>query len=308
MQITLEKTCELLSNYDNIRIVCHKFPDGDTIGSAYALCMALRKLGKTAGVFCVDEISPKFAYFTDACPEIDFEIQKNVCVDVADRSLIGTDIEKIDLIIDHHASHREFSDNLYLKNNASNAENIIDIINILGVEWDPAMASAVYTGISTDTGCFRFPNTTPASLRAAADMIELGAESSKINTAFFETKSKIRIEVEGKLLNGIEYFFDGQVAFAYIGDDILSIDGITEDDLDGISSLPRAIEGVKVGATLRKRPDGYKISVRTDSVINASAICEKFGGGGHKGAAGCNINADIDKAKSLLLDAIKDQL
>ncbi len=308
-KVNIEEACELLKSYNNIMVAFHRFPDGDAIGSAYALCMALRKLGKQARPVCVSEISERYSFFTDACMATTLAADERlVTVDVADYKLLGMELGQADLAIDHHTSHREFADNLLLCSTASAAEIVRKLIDGLGVEWDKNMANAIYTGICTDTGCFKFRNTTPETLRAAADMIELGADHSYINTLFFDTKSKLRIEVEKRVLNNIEYFEEGKIALVRIDEDILSLPGLCEDDLDGISALPRSIEGVDIGITLRKNNSGYKISVRASARADASAVCAECGGGGHKGAAGCTVETDFDDAKGIILAAAKKEL
>lgn len=308
-RISVNEACELLRSYNNIMIAFHRFPDGDAIGSAYALCMALRKLGKQARPVCVSEISERYSFFTDECMATTLAADERlVTVDVADYKLLGMDLGNADLAIDHHESHQEFADNLLLCNKASAAEIVREVIDGLGVEWDAKMASAIYTGICTDTGCFKFRNTTPETLRAAADMIELGADHAYINTLFFDTKSKLRIEVEKRVLNNIEYFEEGKIALIRIDDDILSLPDLCEDDLDGISAIPRSIEGVDIGITLRKNNSGYKISVRASARADASAVCAVCGGGGHKGAAGCTVESCFDEAKEIILAAAKKEL
>ncbi len=173
---------------------------------------------------------------------------------------------------------------------------------------DPDTAAALYTAISTDTGCFRYGSTTAATLRAAAELVELGVDNGKLNRVLFEIKSPARAKLEGEVQRRIALFCAGRVGLVKIDADMIREMGITDDDLDGISSMPRNIEAVEVGVTNTQRAEGCKISVRSGPSEDASAICRRFGGGGHKAAAGCVIQGDIDEAGRMLVDAAQEEL
>lgn len=145
------------------------------------------------------------------------------------------------------------------------------------------MANCIYTGLCTDTGCFQYSNVTSHTLRVAADMIDLGADAYRINRRMFGTKSKGRIAMEREVLDSLTYAMDGKIALIAVTSEMLARTGALESELDGLSSLPREIEGVQVGITLREKPGGFKVSLRTVEKIDASQICSAFGGGGHAG-------------------------
>ena len=203
-----------------------------------------------------------------------------------------------------------FSDATLLDADAAAASEIMyDLLGQMGVEITAQIADCLYTGIATDTGCFRFANTTARSHITAAWLMEAGARASELNARLFESKKPQRVEAERLALNNLEYYFDGRCALIYLTrEDILS-SGVAPSDLEDLTSLPRAIEGVEVGLTLRQQPGGsYKISVRTTDEVDACAIAKRLGGGGHVRAAGCELMGNLDNAKAAVLAEVKKEL
>lgn len=314
MKITLNEAAEILLQKDNILILTHKSPDGDTIGSGYALCMALRQFGKKANVVCSDEFSRKYDYITKQIEVQEFEPEFIVSVDVADAKLLGDKLsvyaDKVDLCIDHHGSNTGFAKKSYVEADAAAAAQVIkNLLELMNVKIDRNIANAVFTGICTDTGCFRYPSTTAETYRAAADMIDCGADYATINRVMFDTKSRARIELERMALESIEFFAGGKGSLICITNEMFEKSGAEEGDSEGISSLPRQVEGVIVGVTMREKEDGsYKISVRTSGEVDASEICANFGGGGHKAAAGCVIDDEFENARNKLIKAVSSAI
>lgn len=314
MTISLGKVAQELNKNDYFYILTHQYPDGDTLGSACAICKTLQKIGKKAKIINNDDIPSKYKYlFNNIIPE-DFDFRYIISVDVADTSLLGEGLykykDKIDLKIDHHLNGTEFSKISYIDSSAAaTAEIIYDLINDMEVKIDKDIANSIYTGISTDTGCFKYMNATPKTHIIAAKVIELGADHYLINKIMFDTKSKDRFELEKLVVNSIKYFCDSKCAFIYITNEMLIKVSINnESDLEGFASIPRKIEGVLVGVTLREKENGiFKISVRTDGNINASKICAKLGGGGHIAAAGCTLSGSTDSIEQKILEAIKNE-
>lgn len=310
MRITVDKAAKLLLNRDCFLILCHMSPDGDTIGSASALCRALRTLGKKVNMTCSDNIPKQYGYLVEDLAEMEFTPEYIVTTDVASTSLLGDRLniykDDIFLAIDHHPSNTMFAQHTLLcPEAAATAEIIHELIEELDVDVDKPIADAIYTGISTDTGCFRYANTTVQTHLVAAEMIGYGADNAYINRLMFETKSMNRIKLEQMALNTIEYYFENHCAVLSITRDMLHISGADETELDGVSSIPRQIEGVEVGVTLREKNDGViKVSLRTAGHMDASALCKQFGGGGHKRAAGCLFECSIEEAKKQLVEAI----
>lgn len=312
--ITLESAAKMLLSKDKILILTHRSPDGDTIGSGYALAMALRKLGKNVKVDCTDPFPEKYSYFTDKLEKLEFDEEFVVSVDIADTKLLGEKLsdyaDKIDLCIDHHGSNTKYAKEYYVEASAAAAAQVIaKLIRLMNVEFDKDIANAIYTGITTDTGCFRYTNVTAETHRIAADMIDCGAESGMINRLMFETKSRSRLEIERRVMDSIQFYLDGRCAIAYATIDMMKESGAVDNDMEGVSSLPRQIEGVMAGITLReKNNDKFKVSVRTTDELDASAICANFGGGGHKAAAGCMITGTLNEAIEQIIEVVRQAL
>lgn len=310
----LESAAKTLLSKDKILILTHRSPDGDTIGSGYALAMALRKLGKNVKVDCTDPFPEKYSYFTDKLEKLEFDEEFVVSVDIADTKLLGEKLsdyaDKIDLCIDHHGSNTKYAKEYYVEASAAAAAQVIaKLIRFMNVEFDKDIANAIYTGITTDTGCFRYTNVTAETHRIAADMIDCGAESGMINRLMFETKSRSRLEIERRVMDSIQFYLDGRCAIAYATIDMMKESGAVDNDMEGVSSLPRQIEGVMAGITLREKNNGkFKVSVRTTDELDASAICANFGGGGHKAAAGCMITGTLNEAIEQIIEVVRQAL
>lgn len=300
-----------LRHWDHILVLSHVSPDGDTLGSAAALLRGLRQLGKTVSFCCGDPVPAKYAYLFEGLEFSAFEPEHIVAVDAATLQLLGEPGRvyegKIDLAVDHHVSHAPFARQDYVDAScAANCEIIYQLLRAMSVAIDQTIAGALYTGISTDTGCFRYRNVTPQTHRIAAEMMELGADSGTINQIMFETKTREQLEAEMTAVGSIEYTLGGKCAVIAVTREMMEKTGVSDEDLDPIVARPRQIAGVLIGATLKEKKDGFKISVRTNEPANASAICQKLGGGGHKAAGGCFVKGDLAVAKAAFLAACEE--
>lgn len=310
-KIDVKECASLLKEYDNYLILSHRNPDGDTLGSAFALKRTLDLMGKKSFVKCVDPMHHKYSYLWDGVDNSEFTFDKIIAVDVADKKLLGEGFEEmygdnVWLCIDHHMTNREYSENLLLEDRAAAAVVIYEVICELGAEITPPIASCIYTGLATDTGCFMFSNTTPTVHRIAAEVMEKGADYVNINRLMFETKSMSYLRLEQMAVSSIESHFDGKCAIMTITRKMFEESGSSSTECDGIAALPRKIEGVKIGITIRERHNGsYKVSLRTVEPYNAAKICGNFGGGGHHAAAGCEFECSLSEVKSKLLEVIK---
>ena len=311
--INVKECATLLKEYDNYLILSHKHPDGDTLGSAFALKRALDLLGKKSMVRCNDQMPCKYSYLWQNLDNSEIKFDKIIAVDVADKKLLGEDFEEkygdnVFLCIDHHLSNREYAQNLLLEDRAAAAVVIYEVICQLGVKITPEIASCVYTGLATDTGCFMYSNTTPTVHRIAAEVMEKGADYALINRLMFETRTLSYIKLEQMAVASIESHFNGKCAIMTITQEMFNISGSNESECDGIASIPRKIEGVKVGVTIREQTNGkYKVSLRTVEPYDAAKICANFGGGGHHAAAGCEFDCTLEDAKKQLLEIIRNE-
>lgn len=312
MTIEFSQAVAELKNAENILILTHMNPDGDTLGSGFALLRALRKMGKKAKLLNGDRINTKYNYLFEDLPDEKFDEEYIVSVDVAERKLLGDTLSekyggRVNLSIDHHETSRRFADMTYCEpGSASCCEIIYLIIKALGVPVDKDIASCIYTGCSTDTGCFRYSNVTKRTHLIAAELIEKGADHSRINTKMFEMKSMNNIMLETMCLSTLSFYAEGKVAVISVTQEMFRKTNTDKSALDAIKPITRQIEGVKAGVTLREENDGkISVSVRTDEDVDAASICAEFGGGGHVRAAGCEFRGKtIDEAKTAVVDYI----
>lgn len=301
--LTRSETARFLSERDHFVIVTHRRPDGDTLGCAALLCRGLRQLGKTSHILQNPEITEKYAALhTGLTKETAEETDTLVCVDVASANMLGDWAKalesRIELRIDHHGTATPFTPYALVDPEAAACGEIIyDVLTQMGATLDEPMAEALYTAISTDTGCFRYANTTDRTFEVAAACAKVSKGLFAINQALFETNTLGRLRLQGWLVENALFLQGGKVVICPLPLAKEQELGLTEDDLENISGFPRTIAGVKMAATLRQEPDGrIKLSVRAVPGCDAAAVCAKFGGGGHKGAAGASMDMTMDEA------------
>ena len=309
--LTRAEAAGFLLSHDNFAILTHRRPDGDTVGSAAALCLGLRQLGKNAWVLENPEVTDRFAFLLEGLTkETAEETDTVVSVDVASPGMLPKCFEiykdRVALRIDHHESATSFTPaELVDGDSASCAELVCDVLTILGIQLDKAIATAVYVGMSTDTGCFRFANTTSHSFMIAAICAQAGVEIYKLNQVLFETNSLSKLRLHAWMIEHLDIFDDGKLAIVAIPRAVEELLGVTDDDVDNISSYPRTVEGVCMAATLRQSKTGEtKLSVRAIPGYDAAAVCAHFGGGGHKGAAGATTSLSLEEAAKAVKEAM----
>lgn len=310
--MTMNKTINLLKENDNFLILTHKKPDGDTAGSASALCQILRLIGKTAYIAYNCDITPRYeSLIADFYPSNDYKPSFVISTDVAAIDLLTDDGKKyqndIDLCIDHHVlSNKGFAKHNLLVDYGACGEIIFDIAKDLDIKLNENLAKALYISISTDTGCFKYSNTTAHTHMAAAECVGL-INSGAINRELFDMKSQARLAIEKRILNNLDFYFDQKVAIIAITLKDRQETNATQDDLDSIAALPRSIEGVEIAITLFEQKDGsVKASVRSSGDVSASEICAVYNGGGHLRAAGCTMHEiSIEQASKNMIEATK---
>ncbi len=297
--MTRREAAAWLAGHDNFCILSHCRPDGDTVGSTAALCLGLRKMGKTAHIMENTELSGKLAFLheglTKAAPD---EGDTIVCVDVASRSRLcqGGGALEISLRIDHHCLAESFTALELVDGDAAACGEIIyDVLTEMGLTLDQDIAKALYVAVSSDTGCFRFANTTANSFAVAAACAATGAELFPINQSLFDTNSLTKLKIQGWIVENTRFFRDGQIALCAMPYAVEA--EATPDDMDNLSGFLRSVEGVKLCALLRESGDGVKLSVRAVPGWDATAVCAPFGGGGHKGASGATIHMPLAEAE-----------
>ena len=312
--LTRNECAQYLLSRDHFTILSHRRPDGDTVGSTAALCLGLRQLGKTAHILENPEITDRFSWLHQGLTKEQVEEgDVVVSVDVASPGMLPKAFEhlanSIDLRIDHHSAATSFTQaELVDGDSASCAELTWDVLELAGVKMDRAIADAVYVGTSTDTGCFRFSNTNAHTFAVAAKCAASGARVYELNQELFETNTLGRLKMQAWIVDHMQMLKDGEMALVAIPRSVEAELGVTEDDMDNISSFPRTVSGVCMAATLRETKEGdAKLSVRAVPGYDATKITVPFGGGGHKGAAGAAVKMSLEEAAKAVAKTLLEQ-
>ena len=329
--MTTAEAARLLLGWDELLLLTHVRPDGDTVGSAAALCQALRDRGKTAYLLPNPELTATYAPYATpyAAPE-GFVPRHVVSVDIAALSLLPENArpyqDRIDLAIDHHPSQEFFARETCLEAGSAACGEIVYNIITLMTPLTPEIALPLYVAVSTDTGCFAYANTTAqthavaAALlrtgidysnttarthRIAAALMDCGIDVAPVNKALFRTKSRTRLAMEAWMAEWAEYYDHDRVVVMQIPLSLCLDYKATEADVEELSSLAALVEGTDCGVTLRELKDGrVKISLRTGPRVNATEVCALLGGGGHAAAAGATLHGTLGEVKQAVLQAI----
>ena len=309
--LTVSETAELLRSFDRVLILTHIRPDGDTVGCAAGLCAALRALGKTAFLLPNPGLTDTTAhYFAPYAAPAEFTPEKVVSVDIAAVGLFPDNakpyIGAVDLAIDHHPSFEGFGKaNIVRPEAAACGELILDIIREL-TPVTPEIALPLYVAISTDTGGFIYSNVTAATHRAAAELMDAGIDYRRVNKLFFQTKSRVRMQLEAAMLADAKFYDGSRVAVLAVPRALLEKFHATESDAEDLSALGPQIQGVDCAVTMRELGDGvWKFSLRTGERVNATEVCRLLGGGGHARAAGATVeHVTQAEAEEKMLSAI----
>lgn len=313
MNSDLQALAEFLKNSAWVSIFSHVNPDGDAIGSSCALAKALETIGVKADIYNVSPI-PEAYYFLPKAREIklftgteelapvviivDCANLKRAELDKYPESLAG----KIIAEIDHHLGNEYFGKYNYVNANViANCENVYRLLEEMGVKIDEETATALYLGISTDSGSFRFDAVTAETHRAAAKLLEKGARTDLVRLNIYESVSKAKLILQKYLFSHLAFACDGKIAWCALDKEILHETKAESNDIDGLVDILKNIEGVEIAILLRERADGIKISFRSKEYVNVNELAQNFGGGGHTRAAGATIKKSLDEACDAVL-------
>jgi len=316
----------IIKRAGHLLVASHADPDGDAVGSLLALGLALKKIGKQTTLYNESAI-PAVYQFLPGVDGISRRLQAPETYDAAlvldcgDISRIGESwpaVSRVAVVIniDHHISNTGFGQHRLIDGEAcATAEIVYRLIRALGVELDREIATALYTGILTDTGSFRFSNTNAAAFAIAREMTELGVDPYRVAQHVFGSYSLARIKLLNLALNSIEISRNGKLSIMAITRRMLDETGTQPEDTDGIINYARRIEDVKVAALIQEQANGtagtdgathVHVSLRSDGTVDVAAMAGAFGGGGHFSAAGFQVEATIADIKSRLIDWVEN--
>ena len=302
----LEALVGTLQGADEILISSHINPDGDSIGSLIGLGLALESLGKKVTLLNQDPTPSMFQFLKGA--ERIRNLEDNipipetaVLVDCADLERVGAELaaqlKKAHCIIniDHHVSNAYFGHyNLVDPSAAATAEIILRLLPLLDVKLDQDMATALYTGIVMDTGRFQYANTTPATHKAVAFLLEKGVDLGQVQNRLFETCSLPSLRLIGEALRLLQLTPDGKIAWIEITRQLMLQTGTKPEHCEGIINYPRSLQGVEIALLFREiNPEQIKVGIRSKRMVDVNGLACCFGGGGHERAAGCIISGKM---------------
>ncbi|WP_027398313.1 DHH family phosphoesterase [Anaerovorax odorimutans] len=315
----MKNIANVLIEAEKILIFTHILMDGDTLGSSVALCKQLRKAGKQAYILIEDNIPAYLAFLNKDYCSYDFNIieKPDICVavDCSDIGRLGMRKDKffqgeITICVDHHTTNDYFAQLNYVKEDSSSTGEIMyQLLKKLKIDMDQEIAEALYAAITTDTGNFQYTNTTKNTHLIVAKLFDYGIDLEKVSVELYQNIRHEKILITNEALNTIEMICDGKADIAYVTLDMLNKTAASMDETEGIIETLRNINGVEISAFLKEQEENkIKVGFRAKTYGDVSIIAKKFGGGGHKKAAGCTIFAPLSKSLDMVKDAIKEQL
>jgi bifunctional oligoribonuclease and PAP phosphatase NrnA len=307
-----------LRDSTTVLISVHKNPDGDALGSQLGLMLALEKTGKKVFAHNLDPVPDIYRFLPGSDrittgPRVNGTYDTFVVLDAdPPRTGLGNGSwpARTLINIDHHVTNRAEWAITWLDPDATaTGEMVYRLVTGLGIPMDKDMALCLYTAIFTDTGSFRYSNTTPESMRIAATLIEAGADPWLVTENVYESFSFKRIELLGKVLSGIERSRDGRIAWVLVTDELYRLTGTTAEDTDNFVNFVRSIKGVEVAVLFRQTgPEQYKISLRGKGRVDLSGLAVTLGGGGHKNAAGGVLDGTFPAVREKVIAAVGREL
>lgn len=299
-----ETIAGILKSSPDVLIVCHVGPDGDCLGGALALALGCEALGIRATVGSADGVPEAFATLPGA--------DRVLTVPPSGRPTVGVAVECSSLEragsfqaalaesrtlinVDHHLSNTGYGNVVYWDTTAAAVgEQIHDILRAMGVRLTEAMAQCLLTAIVTDTGSFRFPNTTARTLRLAADLMDLGASVHAVVERVYETRTAGALRLTGAALRELTLSADGRIAWTVVTPQMVESAGANTEDTTGLVGMLRQIRGVKMAFLFEVTPTGIRVAIRSREPVRSHVVAEAFGGGGHRGAAGFTAQGELD--------------
>lgn len=328
-KLTPEQVAAALSRREPTLILFHARPDGDAVGSAFALRQLLTAMGCPAWCVCADEVPRRLQFLMqglqesalpDAIPQ-DIEWTRVVSVDTASPAQLGALWEsyegKIDIMIDHHGMGTPYAPGLIVPDAAACAEILFDLSRELlregALSYIPSGADmCIYAGLNTDTGSFKYSNVTPKTHRCAAELHRAGVDSAAITQKLYGSKPYLQLKAEGAGIRSLTFYADGKIAAVRFPYALKTELGVSDEHLETLVDIARGIEGVEVAISVRQpnEENVFRCSTRASGDVDVSQVCAAFGGGGHVKAAGCTLTdfASIDDAVAAVVAEIQKQL
>jgi len=309
---------EIVKNSKSVYVVAHVNPDGDAIGSTFAVYFALKKLGKDVHVIMpaystVFEFLPGVEYSVENVKEEEYDLL--IALDASDRTRLAMSEEDYNkakkvIMLDHHQISNPYGDFRYINDLKSSASEIAYLfIKSLEVDFDENIATLLYTGIMTDTGSFNYSNANSDTFRVVADLLDNGAKAVEVCKKLNDTMKEAKLKLIAKTVDNMEVYYDGKMRYSYVSYQEIQELGLGDEDAEGMTNYLRAVEGTEVAVYVRGKSDGsLKVSMRSGGKVDTSKIAIAFGGGGHPRAAGYTMKESLEIEKEKLIKAVGEML
>ncbi len=315
---SFDQIANLLCESRRIAILSHVRPDGDALGSQLALGVSLRQLGKDVSLWNEDGMLEKYSFMPCAKllvrpPAAPQEFDLAVALDTAVPNRLGTAGEAVRsprwINIDHHPTNPRYGDLNYIDPSApATGQILFELISATQLPMNPEIAENLFVAISTDTGSFQYPNTTARTFEIGAELVKCGVNVGRVSQLLYESYPRRRVELLRELLRTMRFEAHGQVASFSLSLKTASELGVNPEDNEGLIDHLRAIQGVVVAIFFEELLEGkVRVSMRSKSeAADVAAICQRFGGGGHKLAAGARVKGTLAEVEQLVMRAICD--
>lgn len=309
---------KIIDNSKSVYVVAHVNPDGDAIGSTFAIYLAMKKLGKDVHVIMpsystVFKFLPYVDTSVDNVSEDEFDLL--IALDSSDNTRLAMSEEDYNkakkvIMLDHHQVSRPYGDFRYIDDNRSSASEVAYLlIKYLGIEIDKEMATLLYTGIMTDTGSFNYSNANAETFRVTAELLDCGADAVYVCKKLNDTIKEAKLKLIARTIDNMEVLFDGKMRYSFVSYDEIKELGISDEDAEGMTNYLRSVEGTEIAVYVRGKSDGTnKVSMRSGGKLDISKIAIEFGGGGHPRAAGYTMREDVETEKQKLIKAVGEML
>lgn len=314
----MQKVIDKINNSKSVAILAHINEDADALGSSYAMARVLRSLGKEAVCYVSEPdghlgfLNPEYTVYEEG-----MEKKHDLCIglDCGDEYRFGDRIKifeaaEVTVNIDHHKTNTYFADENYVDDKASaTGEILFEMFKTAGWDYDGITAQFLYAAICSDTGCFKYSNVTPKTLRIIADLLEYKFDHAETVRLLFDTFSMESTRFKGFVMQNVKSYADGKISLVAICDEWITKSGLTAEEVPNIVDIPRCVEGTEIAIALKKKTDEIRINLRSNGDADVAAVALRFGGGGHAKAAGCGIKgATMEEAEKIIVEACAEVL
>lgn len=315
----MERVLQKIKAAKSVAVLAHDGEDADALGSVFAMETALKSMGKKAVVYLSEPVESRLKFMKPVVNVFDGSFEKDhdlcICLDCGDKKRLGKRAVIFDSIgnsvnIDHHYTNDMFADENFVDSGAcATGEILVSVFGEMGVEITKEIAEFLYIAIVSDSGCFKYSNVTPSTMRTAAVLLEKGIDHALICRLLFDTQSIDVVKFKGEIMLGLESYAGGKITLTAAGDEIYEKYNVEQGDVGDLVNIARTVKGTEIAVNLKTKNDGVKISLRSNGNADVSRIALDFGGGGHKMASGAFIdNISINDAKDMIIKACEGEL